>query len=48
MLGWAVVFLTVALVAGAFGFREAEDVTTRTAKVLFFAFLVLFGLALVF
>ena len=48
MLFWAVAFLVLALVAGAFGFRGAASVATRFAKVLFFVFLVLFVLALIF
>jgi uncharacterized membrane protein YtjA (UPF0391 family) len=48
MLGWALVFLIVALIAGAFGFRGVAGTATGFAKLLFFVFLVLFVLALVF
>jgi uncharacterized membrane protein YtjA (UPF0391 family) len=48
MLGWALVFLVVALVAGTFGFRGVAGMATGFAKLLFFVFLVLFVLALVF
>lgn len=48
MLGWAIVFLVVALIAGAFGFRQAAGIATGAAKTLFFVFLILFVLALVF
>ena len=48
MLGWALVFLVVALIAGAFGFRGVAGMATGFAKVVFFVFLVLFVLALVF
>lgn len=48
MLGWAIVFLIVAIVAGAFGFRQAAGLATGAAKVLFFAFLALFILAVAF
>jgi uncharacterized membrane protein YtjA (UPF0391 family) len=48
MLGWALAFLVLALVAGALGFRGAAGTATGFAKLLFFVFLVLFVLALVF
>lgn len=48
MLGWAIAFLIVALIAGAFGFRGVSGAATGIAKVLFFLFLVLFVLALLF
>ena len=48
MLGWAVLFLIVALVAGAFGFRGVAGMATNFAKLLFFVFLVLFVVTLVF
>jgi uncharacterized membrane protein YtjA (UPF0391 family) len=48
MLGWALVFLVVALIAGAFGLRGVAGTATGFAKLLFFVFLVLFVLALVF
>jgi uncharacterized membrane protein YtjA (UPF0391 family) len=48
MLGWALVFLVLALVAGAFGFRGVAGTARGLAKVLFFVFLVMFVLALVF
>jgi uncharacterized membrane protein YtjA (UPF0391 family) len=48
MLGWALVFLVVALIAAAFGFRGVAGMATGFAKLLFFVFLVLFVLALVF
>jgi uncharacterized membrane protein YtjA (UPF0391 family) len=48
MLGWALVFLIVALIAGAFGFRGVAGMATGFAKLLFFVFLVLFVLTLVF
>jgi uncharacterized membrane protein YtjA (UPF0391 family) len=47
MLRWAVVFLLIALVAGALGFFGLEGTAMWFAKVLFFIFLVLFVLSLV-
>lgn len=48
MLGWAIAFLVIALIAGAFGFRGVSGAATGFAKLLFFVFLVLFVLALIF
>ena len=48
MLGWALIFLVLALVAAAFGFRGVAGPTTGMAKALFFLFLVLFVLAVLF
>ena len=48
MLGWALVFLVLALVAAAFGFREVSGTPVGMAKTLFFVFLILFVLALLF
>jgi uncharacterized membrane protein YtjA (UPF0391 family) len=48
MLGWALAFLVIALIAGAFGFRGVAGMATGFAKLLFFVFLVLFVLTLVF
>jgi uncharacterized membrane protein YtjA (UPF0391 family) len=47
MLYWALVFLIVALVAGAFGFGGIYVAAAGIAKVLFFIFLVLFLVSLV-
>ena len=48
MLRWAVVFLIVALIAGAFGFGGIAGVSVDMAKILFFIFLVLFAVSLIF
>lgn len=48
MLGWALLFLIVALIAGAFGFRGVAGMATNFAKLLFFVFLILFVLTLIF
>jgi uncharacterized membrane protein YtjA (UPF0391 family) len=42
MLTWALIFLVVALVAGAFGFWGVASAATGFAKILFIVFLVLF------
>jgi len=46
MLYYTVVFLIVAIIAGALGFGSLAGVAASIAKVLFFVFLVLFVLAL--
>ena len=48
MLGWALIFLVLALVAAAFGFRGVAGTATGVARALFFLFLVLFVLAVLF
>jgi uncharacterized membrane protein YtjA (UPF0391 family) len=48
MLGWAVVFLIIALVAAVFGFGGIAAASVGIAKILFFIFLVLFIISLVF
>ena len=48
MLGWAVVFLIIALVAAVFGFGGIAAASAGIAKLLFFIFLVLFVISLVF
>jgi uncharacterized membrane protein YtjA (UPF0391 family) len=48
MLGWALVFLILALVAAAFGFRGVQGTATGIAKTMFFLFLVLFVLSVLF
>ncbi len=47
MLGWAVTFFVIALVAAVFGFTGIAVAAATVAKVLFFLFLVLFLVALV-
>lgn len=47
MLHWALIFLVVALIAAAFGFGGIAGAATGIAKILFFAFLVLFLVSLV-
>jgi len=42
MLGWALTFLVVALIAGLLGFTSIAGTAIGVAKILFFVFLVLF------
>jgi uncharacterized membrane protein YtjA (UPF0391 family) len=48
MLYYAVVFLIVALIAGALGFGGVAGAATGIAKVLFLIFVILFLASLVF
>ncbi len=48
MLGWAVVFLILAIVAAIFGFGGVAAASAGIAKLLFFVFLVLFIISLIF
>jgi len=47
MLGWALTFLVVALVAALLGFTGVAGAAMGVAKILFFVFLVLFAVSLV-
>ena len=47
-MGWAVVFLVIALVAAVFGFGGIAAASAGIAKLLFFIFLVLFLISLIF
>jgi uncharacterized membrane protein YtjA (UPF0391 family) len=47
MLAWAMIFLLVALIAGAFGFVGVASAADGAARLMFFVFLMLFALALV-
>lgn len=47
MLGWALTFLVVALIAGVLGFTSVAGAAIGIAKILFFVFLVLFVVSLV-
>ncbi|MCC7335055.1 MAG: DUF1328 domain-containing protein [Pirellulaceae bacterium] len=47
MLGWALTFLVIALIAGVLGFGVIAGTAASVAKVLFFVFLVLFIIGLV-
>ena len=41
MLGWAIFFLVIALIAGVLGFGGVAGLSVGIAKLLFFIFLVL-------
>jgi len=47
MLGWALTFLVVALIAGVLGFTSIAGASIAIAKILFFVFVVLFVVSLV-
>lgn len=47
MLGWALTFLVVALIAGVLGFTSIAGAAIGVAKILFFVFVVLFLVSLV-
>ena len=47
MLGWALTFLVVALIAGVLGFTTVAGTAMGIAMILFFVFLVLFVVSLV-
>ena len=47
-MGWAVVFLIIALMAAIFGFGGIAAASAGIAKLLFFIFLVLFVISLIF
>ena len=47
MLGWALTFLIVALIAGVLGFTSIAGASIAIAKILFLVFLVLFAVSLV-
>lgn len=47
MLGWALLFLVVALIAAVLGFGGIAAGATWIAKILFFVFLILFIVSLV-
>ena len=47
MLGWALTFLVIALIAGALGFGVVAGAAAGIAKIIFFVFLVLLVVSLV-
>jgi uncharacterized membrane protein YtjA (UPF0391 family) len=47
MLSWALVFLVIALIAGALGFTGIYLAAAGIAKILFFIFVVLFVISLI-
>ena len=48
MLGWAITFFIIALIAALFGFGGIAAAASGIAQVLFFIFLVLFVVSLIF
>ncbi|EEW58417.1 protein of unknown function DUF1328 [Tritonibacter mobilis] len=48
MLGWALTFLVIALIAAVFGFGGIASASAGIAQILFFIFLVMFIAALIF
>ena len=47
MLGWAVTFLIVALIAALLGFGGIAGVAIEAAKIVFFVAIVLFAISLI-
>ena len=47
MLKWALIFLIIALIAGALGFFALGSTAALIAKVLFFIFIILFIVGLI-
>lgn len=47
MLGWALTFLVIALIAAALGFGGIAGTSVGIAKILFFVFLILFVVAMI-
>ncbi len=47
LLGWALIFLVVALIAALFGFGGIANTSADIAKTLFFIFVVIFLVLLV-
>jgi uncharacterized membrane protein YtjA (UPF0391 family) len=47
MLGWALTFLIIALVAALFGFGGIATASAGIAQILFFVFIALFVIALI-
>lgn len=48
MLGWAITFLIIALIAAALGFGGLAGTAVGIAKLLFYVFLVLFVVSLIY
>jgi uncharacterized membrane protein YtjA (UPF0391 family) len=47
MLGWAIMFFVVAIIAAIFGFGGIAGAAAGIAQVLFFVFLILFAVSVV-
>ena len=48
MLGWAVTFLVIALIAAVLGFGGIADVAVELAKIVFVVALILFAISAIF
>jgi uncharacterized membrane protein YtjA (UPF0391 family) len=48
MLGWALIFLVIAIIAALFGFSGIAGTATSIAVILFWIFLAIFILTLIF
>jgi uncharacterized membrane protein YtjA (UPF0391 family) len=48
MLGWAVLFLVIALVAAALGFGGIAAVSAEIAQLVFWVFIILFVISLIY
>lgn len=48
MLGWAITFLIIALIAAVLGFGGVAAVSVELAQLVFWVFLVLFALSLIY
>jgi uncharacterized membrane protein YtjA (UPF0391 family) len=47
MLGWAVAFLVIALIAALFGFGGIASASAGIAQIIFFVFIALFVVAMI-
>jgi uncharacterized membrane protein YtjA (UPF0391 family) len=47
MIGWAIMFLIIALIAAVFAFAGLTVVSTALAKIVFFAAIAMFAIAAV-
>jgi uncharacterized membrane protein YtjA (UPF0391 family) len=47
MLGWAVTFLAIALIAALFGFGGIASASAGIAQIIFFVFIALFVIAMI-
>lgn len=47
MLGWALTFLVIALIAAAFGFGGIAGTSAGIAQILFFIFIALFVISMI-
>ena len=47
MLGWAIAFLVIALIAALFGFGGIASASAGIAQIIFFVFIALFVIAMI-